>query len=372
MSNIAYKYRIYPDLSQVTLIYKTFGCCRKIWNCMYADREEYYKLHHTALQVTPAQYKNNLPYLKEVDSSALANVQMNLNTAYQRFFTHKSKRPKFKSKKHTKRSYTTNLTNNNIIVGPDYIKLPKLGKVKAVIHRTAPVDYRLKSATISQDSDGTFYCSVLYEYDAVIPTPVLDAHNSIGLDYKSDGLFVDDKNNSCDMPKYYKTMQDKIVKQQRRLAKKQGSHKGETKSNNWIKQQHVVNKLYCKAKRQRKDFLHKRSTEITNQYDMIFVENLDLQQISNKNNPLKLGKPTMDNGYGMFCKMLAYKAERTGKMFIKVDKYYPSSQLCSTCGYQNQAVKNLKIRKWACPVCGTEHDRDHNAAINIKNEGIKL
>lgn len=369
--NKAIKYRIYPNETQINLLERTFGCCRKIWNLMLADKNEYYKLNKKKLQTTPAQYKDIFPYLKEIDSLALANVQMNLQQAYNNFFKNKKFGfPKFKSKKKAKKSYTTNNINDNIVLFDNAIRLPKLGIVKAEIHRKPDDSWTLKSVTVSKSSDGKYYASVLFEYEKEIVQVSKYSNNSIGLDYKSDGLFFDSKNNCCDMPHFFRKSQKKLAKEQRKLSRKIGSKKNEIKSSNWYKQQLKVNKIYAHTANQRKDFLHKKSTEIANQLDIVCVETLDMKALSNKK--FKNGKATMDNGYGMFLNMLEYKLADRGKYFVKINKWFPSSQLCSCCGYKNPEVKNLKIRHWTCPQCGAVHDRDLNAAINIEAEGLLI
>ena len=369
--NKAIKYRLYPNNSQIHLIESTFGCCRKIWNLMLSDKIEYYKENKANLLTTPAMYKEEYKYLKEVDSLALSNVQLNLQTAYKNFFKNKKFGfPKFKSKKKSKKSYTTNKVDNNIVLFKDGIKLPKLDFVKAKVHHLPNEDWKLKSATVSKASDGKYYVSVLFEYKKDIISVSKEIDKSIGLDYKSDGLYVDSNGKCCDMPHFYRKAEKRLAKEQRRLARKIGNKKNEAKSNNWKKQNDIVNKIHTHVANQRKDFLHKVSTEIANQYDVVCVESLDMKALSN--DKFKNGKATMDNGFGMFQEMLKYKLEDKGKYFVKIDKWFPSSQLCHCCGYKNPEVKDLKIRHWKCPECGSEHDRDINAAINIKNEGLHV
>lgn len=376
MANIAYKYRLYPNAEQQVLFAKTFGCCRKIWNLMLADRNKAYQEDKTSIEPKPASYKEDYPFLKEVDSLALANVQLNQRKAFKEFFKScKAKKndrgfPKFKSAKTSKRSYTTNNQNGTIEIGDGFIKLPKVGKVKAVIHRKAEAGWMLKSATVSQSSDGNFWCSVLFEYENQADSVCIDTDKTIGLDYKSDGLYCDSNGNVATCHKFYRESQTKLAKEQRKLSRKKGNKKGETKSNNFLKQQKRVNKIHRHIANQRNDFLHKISTEIANQYDVIAVEDLNMRSLSNKG--FGNGKATMDNGYGAFLNMLEYKLNRRGKYFVKVDRFYPSSQTCHICGYINPEVKNLSVRKWICPACGTAHDRDINAAVNIRNEGLRL
>lgn len=360
--NKAYKYEIQPTIEQQVLLQKTFGCCRKVWNLMLADKITYYKIHKTMLQTTPATYKTQYPFLREVDSLALANVQLNLQRAYKRFFEDKSVGfPKFKSKHHSKKSYTTNNQKGTIQVLSDAIKLPKLGIVKAKIHRTPPADYKLKSATVSQERDGTYYVSVLYEYKTDIQ-PVETIQTHVGLDYKSDGLFVASDGNVANMPHFYRKSEKRLAKEQRKLSRKQ------KRSSNYEKQRIKIAKLSRHVANQRRDFLQKLSTEITNRYDLISVEDLNMKNMSQS---LHLGKATMDNGYGMFLNMVAYKQETKGHYFIKVNRLFPSSQLCQ-CGYKNPITKDLKMRTITCPVCNRTYDRDENAAINIDKEGYRL
>lgn len=360
-SNIAYKFRLYPDEHQKVMFTKTFGCCRKVYNLMLADKIEYYKREKKSLQTTPAQYKKDHPYLKEVDSLALANEQLHLQTAYKNFFQNKKTGfPKFKSKHNDKNSYTTNNQNGTITVGDNFVRLPKVGKVPAKIHRQIPDDYIVKSATISQERSGNYYISVLCKYDEDAVSREVVTH--IGLDYKSDGLYADSNGDIADVPKWYRLSETKLGKLQRRMSKKQKGSKNRNRAR--IKaaklSEHIAN--------QRRDYLHKRSAEITNQYDLISVETLNMQNMSKG---LHLGKSTLDNGYGMFISMLTYKQQNKGHYLIKVDKWYPSSQLCS-CGYKNPITKDLSIKTVICPACGSAYNRDINAARNIDKEGYRL
>lgn len=372
MANKAIKYRVYPTTEQRVMFAKTFGCCRKVYNLMLTDKIAYYKSTGKSIQTTPAQYKDEHPYLREVDSLALCNVQLNLQAAYNNFFDKKRKVrsgfPKFKSVKRSRKSYTTNYRKGSIaILDKRYIKLPKVGKIRAVIHRVPNDAWVIKSATVSQESDGSFYISVLFEYDKGENAYIADKTNAIGLDYKSDGLYMDSNGNVGTNHKYYRESHDKLTKEQRRLSRMKGSKKNEPKSNNYIKQLRKANKIHRHIANQRNDNLHKLSTEIANLYDIVCVEDLNMTAIGNKG--FGNGKATMDNGYGMFLNMLEYKLSDRGKTLVKVDKFYPSSQLCSCCG--NRKKLKLSDRKYIC-ACGLEIDRDLNAAINIKNEGLRL
>ena len=371
--NKAIKYRLYPTTEQCIMFAKTFGCCRKIYNLMLSDKISSYKISKSFGKQTPAMYKKNYPYLKEVDSLALANVQLDLQGALRNCFDRKRKKrngfPKFKSAKHSRKSYTTNNQNGTVAIIDDrYLRLPKIGKVRAEIHRQPEYGWKLKSATVSQDSDGKYYASVLFEYYKDISVVPL-SDNVIGLDYASDGLYVDDKGNIGSNHKYYRESHKRLAKAQRKLSRKKGSRKNETKSNNYLKQLRKLNRIHKHIANQRLDNLHKKSTEIANQYDVVCVESLNMRNMANKS--FGNGKATLDNGYGMFLNMLEYKLKDRGKYFVKVDKWYPSSQICHCCGARHPEMKDLSIRIMRCS-CGLLMNRDQNAAINIKNEGLRI
>lgn len=374
MSNRAIRYRLYPNHEQGILFNKTFGCCRKVYNLMLFDKIEGYKATGKFPTVTPAKYKNTYPYLKEVDSLALANKQMDLQAAFRNAFSKSRKKkngfPKYKSKRHSRKSYTTNNQHGTVAIIDDrYIKLPKIGKVKAVIHRIPDSSWIIKSATILQEADGSYYASILFEFDNHMNTYVADITNAIGLDYASDGLYVDNNGNVGSTHKYYRESHEKLAKAQRKLSRMQGSKKHKVKSNNYLKQLHKVNKIYRHIANQRLDNLHKLSTGIANRYDVVCVESLNMKAMSNKS--FGNGKTTLDNGYGLFLSMLEYKLADRNKYFMKVDKWFPSSQLCSCCGTLHLEMKKLSIRTMKCD-CGLTISRDQNAAINILNEGLRM
>ena len=370
--NKAYKYRLYPTDEQATMFAKTFGCCRKVYNLMLEEKIDNYKRTGKFATVTPAKYKKEYPFLKEVDSLALANAQMNLQSAFRNCFDKSRKRrnnfPKFKSSKHSRKAYTTNNQNGTVAIVDKGIKLPKIGKVKAVIHRVPDAAWKLKSVTISQESDGKYYAAVLFEFEQNI-VPVTSLDNAIGLDYASDGLYVDDKGDVGTNHKYYRESHSKLAKEQRRLSRKKGSKKNEPRSHNYLKQLQKVNKIHKHIANQRLDNLHKISTEIANQYDVVCVESLNMRSMSNRR--FRNGKATLDNGYGLFLNMLEYKLADRGKYLVKVDKWFPSSQICSCCGARHHKMKDLSIRIMKCD-CGFTMSRDQNAAINIKNEGLRI
>ena len=341
---------------------------------MLSDKIEGYKATGKFPTVTPAKYKDEYPYLREVDSLALANKQMDLQAAFRNTFSKSRKKnngfPKFKSAKHSRKAYTTNNQKGTVaIINDKYIKLPKIGKVKAVIHRVPESDWVIKSATVSQESDGKYYISILFEFDNIVNHYTADKTNAIGLDYASDGLYVDSNGNVGSNHKYYRESHDKLAREQRRLSRMQGSKKHEVKSNNYIKQLRKVNKIHRHIANQRLDNLHKISTEIANQYDVVCVESLNMRSMANHG--FGNGKATLDNGYGMFLSMLGYKLADRNKYLIKVDKWFPSSQICHCCGTLHPEMKDLAIRTMKCD-CGLTISRDRNAAINILQEGLRL
>ncbi len=369
--NKAYKYRLYPNKEQAQLINKTFGCVRFVYNQMLASRKatyEQYKDDKEALKQQkhplPAGYKKAFPWLKEVDSLALANAQLNLNSAYSNFFRQKSVGfPKFKSKHHDRKSYTTNNQKGSIrFINNKTIRLPKLKDVRIKIHRQLPPDAKIKSATISQTPTGKYYIAILVKYEVQIEQIKPRAETTIGLDYSSKALFVDSETNSADYPKFYRMAEAKLKNEQRKLSKRKKGGK------NRFKQRLKVAKLHEKVANQRKDFLHQLSRQIANAYDVIAIENLNMRGLAQS---LNLAKSTNDNGFGMLKTFLSYKLAEQGKHLVIIDKWYPSSKLCHKCNYKNKELR-LADRNWTCPHCGVDLDRDVNAAINIKNEGCRI
>ena len=365
--NKSIKYRIYPNKRQQSLIFKTFGCSRFVYNYMLKESIKAHENGESFCTRNSFNYlltslKKDFIFLKEVDSLALTSANNNLATAFSNFFKKNASFPKFHKKK-LSGSYTT---RGRVAILNRSIKLPKLGKVKASLHRMPKKDWKLKAVTVSQSSDGKFYASILFEYESDIDYQV-DLNNAIGLDYASNGLFVDSNGNIGTNHKFYREAQKKLAKEQRKLSRMKGSKKNEPKSNNYIKQLRKANKIHEHIANQRNDNLHKLSTEIANLYDVVCVEDLNMTAIGSKG--FGNGKATYDNEYGMFLNMLEYKLSDRGKTLVRVDKFYPSSQLCSCCG--NRKKLALSERKYIC-TCGLEIDRDLNAAINIKNEGLRL
>jgi putative transposase len=360
-ANRAIKYRIYPNAEQQVLLAKTFGCARFIYNKMLGDKIENYNKTKTMLNNTPAQYKDEFPWLKEVDSLALANAQLNLQTAYNNFFrSPKIGFPKFKSKHKSSSSYTTNNQHGTVYLAEKGIRLPKIGVIKAKLHRLPAFDWKLKSATISKSASGKYYCSILFEFDTVPLYVVPSEETTLGLDYSSPHFYVDSNGNEANYSRYYRCSEKKLAKEQKRLSRmKKGSA-------NYSKQRIVVAALHEHVANQRRDFCHKLSRKIANSYYAVCVEDINLRGMAGS---LKLGKSTNDNGFGMFRTMLEYKLREQGKQLIVINKWFPSSKLCRHCGTINQKL-SLSDRTWICPSCGALISRDYNAAINIKEAGL--
>ncbi|WP_196611200.1 RNA-guided endonuclease TnpB family protein [Pectinatus brassicae] len=360
--NKAYKFRIYPNTEQSSMIAKTFGCTRFIYNRMLSDRIEHYKTTKQSLKNTPAQYKAEFIWLKEVDSLALANTQLNLNKAYKSFFSHPDKGfPRFKSKKTNKLTYSTNNQKGSVRIEDGKIKLPKIGFVKIKQHRSIPENWKIKTVTISKNPANKYFVSVLFEYDNQVQE--ITPNKIVGLDFSMHELFVSSNGISPQYPRFYRQSLQKLAKEQRKLSLcKKGS-------NNRQKQRKRVALLHEKIANQRKDFQHKSSCQLADSYDAVCIEDLNMQSMSKS---LNFGKSVADNGWGMFVSMLKYKLEERGKKLVKIDKFYPSSQICHICGYKNSDTKDLTIRQWECPECKSHHDRDINAAINIREEGRRI
>ena len=361
--NKAYKFRLYPNMDQGSLIDKTIGCARFIYNQMLADKINHYKDTKLMLYNTPAQYKNEFEFLSEVDSLALANAQLNLQEAYNNFFRRvkQGKKeigfPKFKSKKKCNWSYTTNNQKDSIRIENTKIKLPKIGFIKVKLHRNIPEKHIIKSATISKTRTNKYYISILVEYE--IQVFIKDIEKVVGLDFSMKELYVDSEGNSANFPRYFRLSQEKLAKEQRIL-----SHR-KYESKRYEKQKVKVAKVHERISNQRKDFLHKESKKLADIYDLICIEDLNIKAMSQC---LNFGKSVSDNGWGFFTTVLQYKLEDQGKQLYKIDKWFPSSKMCNVCGSINDEL-TLADREWVCD-CGAKHNRDHNASINIRTVGM--
>ena len=366
----SYKFRLYPTEKQMMMFEKTFGCSRFIWNQMLADKIQYYKETGKSLNNTPAQYKKEYPWLKEVDSLALCNVQLNLQKAYQSFFKNKNHFgfPTFKSKKRTYRqSYQTNNNNGNIAVCNNKVKLPKVGWVKIKAHRK--IKGVIKSATISKTATGKYFISILCETDI---QPFIKTNSNVGIDLGLSHFAILSTGEKIENPRFLISASKKLAKEQKilsrrgLLAKQRGKKLSE--SMNYQKQRLKVARLHEKISNQRRDFLSKLSTHLIKNHDIICMEDLRSKNLMRNHH---LAKAIADVSWAEFVRMLEYKADWYEKQVSKVSRWFPSSQICSSCKV-NSGKKPLHIREWTCESCGAHHDRDLNASLNILHEGLKL
>ena len=363
----AHKVRLYPNEEQQVFFAKSFGCTRFIWNRMLSDKIDHYNEHKTELKNTPAQYKKEFEWLKEVDSLALANVQQNLRAAYSKFFKGLGF-PKFK-KKGQRDSYTTNNQKGTVAITDSTVKLPKIGHIIAKF--PSKVNGLIKSATISKTPSGKYYVSLLVE---TIATTLPKTHSNIGIDLGLTDFIVLSDGSKVANPKFLSKLQHKLAREQKILAKRRAVAKADQRklsdSRNYQKQKVKVAKVYEKITNIRKDFLHKLSFNLIKNHDVIAIEDLNVKgMVKNR----KLSKAISDSSWSTFTTMLNYKAEWYGKALIKVDRWYPSSKTCSGCGHLlTKAELPLQVRSWNCPSCLQSNDRDINASINILNEGLKL
>lgn len=365
----AYKFRIYPNRQQTELIQKTFGCTRYVYNYYLAKRKELYKsekktLNYNACSANMTQMKKDKEWLKEVDATALQSSIRDLDEAYQNFFRRVKNGeapgyPRFKSKHDNRKSFKSKTVGANIKLLDKHIQLPKLGLVHCRISKQ--VEGRILSATIGQNPSGKYFVSVLctdMEWQPLDPTGAI-----VGVDLGLKEICVTSDNQHFQNHKYLANSQKKLARLQRQLSRKS---KGSANRN---KARIKVARLHEKVANQRLDSIHKMTTALVRDYDLIAMETLMPKNMM-KNR--KLAKAISDAAWGEIARQLEYKSKWYGKCLVRVDRFFPSSQTCNACGYKNTATKDLAIREWDCPHCGVHHDRDVNAAKNILDEGVRI
>ena len=365
MAEKAYRYRIYPNKKQQELIQKTFGCVRFVYNYYLNKRKEMYENDKTTFTYNMCSkdltsLKKDLEWLKEVDSVGLQSSLKDLDYAYQKFFKEHAGYPKFKSKKNRYKSYKTKNTNNCLDFINKHIKIPKLGLVK-VRDKQIPQG-RILNATISQEPNGHYYCSLCctdVEFEQYPKT-----NKNVGIDLGICDFAILSNGIKIENPQFYEQSEKKLAKLQRELSRKTIG------SSRWEKTRLKVAKLQKHIANQRNDFLQKLTTIIVSNYDVIAIEDLNVKEMKETDSKIR-NKRVGDVSWSEFRRMLTYKSQWYGKELSVIDRYYPSSQICHVCGYRD-GKKSEDIRSWICPHCHSELDRDINAAINILNEGLRL
>ena len=364
----AIKVRLYPNSTQQQLLAQSFGNCRWLWNHGLSLMNQTYK--ETGKGLSSYDIKKQIPdlkkereWLKLTYSQCLQQVCINLNTAFTNFFYGRARYPKFKSK-HGKQSIQY---PQNVEVKEGYLKFPKIGEVKAVLHR--PIKGSVKTVTISKNTCGEYYASILIEDGKEKPPSYIspsggerEGGKAVGVDLGLSHYAITSDGDKFNNPRWMNKHERNLKIKQQQLSRKEKGSKNRNKA------RHQVAKVHKKVSNSREDFLHKLSRSLVDENQVIVVENLAVKNMMKNHN---LAKAISQLGWGQFCTMLKYKAEQDGKTYVEVDRFFPSSKTCNVCLNQVDSLP-LDVRSWKCASCGTHHDRDINAAKNIRDEGLRM
>lgn len=366
----SYRFRMYPTTSQIELIHKTFGCTRLVYN-YYLEKKKEANLACFDMIKDLKNLQAEYPYLKEVDSCSLRCSLFNLDDAFKRYYKKQGSYPKFKSKYNSRRCYRTNCISSSykdktyqsieVNLKKDIIKLPKLKEVKIRGYRD--LEYlpgRIINATVEQASTGKYYVSVVAEENDIYTK--LTPRKIIGIDLGIKDIIITSDNEKIGNPRLIEKYEKRIKRCQRELSRRI------KRSNNYYKTKRRLAILYQKLKNAKKYLIHQITKKLVIENDIIVTENLNIKGMIEEK---KISKYLTNVSLGEICRVLEYKSNKYGKKYIQIDSYYPSSQICSKCGYKNKEVKKLSVRSWVCPKCGSNHDRDYNASYNILFEGLK-
>jgi len=361
------KVRLYPSAEQATLMEKTFGCCRYLWNQMLSDVQEFYAATDIHYIPTPAKYKKSAPFLTEIDSQALCTVHQNLRKAFLAFFRAPQRfgYPQFKRKKSEKDSFTVYCrpyrTGPSIRLTDSGIQMPKLGVLKAILHREPQPDWHLTYVTITRSKSGKYFASIVFRTETEAPAPVNPIpEKTLGLNHSLSHFYTDSEGNMVDVPRQMVQSAEKLARMQQKLSRMRRG------SRNYEKQRQKIRLIHEHLSNQRKDFAHQQSRRTANAWDAVCVRETDLIKLSQR----VKGVNVMESGFGLFRHCLKYKLERQGKQYIEIDPYAPTAKSCHNCGFVNEDLSR-RDKVWYCPSCGAEIHREVNAARNIRDWGLQ-